>query len=106
MLLQLTTEFSDCMAVGGLPGPRLDEEEEEEDEEDDVLREELIWLPVRILECNEEEEVAAMEEGDEDVMVLAEGGGDWRSVAWGIFLDLQKINPSVTQTDSRSEENL
>lgn len=42
MLLQLTTEFSDCMAVGGLPGPRLDEEEEEEDEEDDVLREELI----------------------------------------------------------------
>lgn len=31
---------------------------------------------MRTFECNEEEEVAAMEEGDEDVMVLAEGDGD------------------------------
>lgn len=73
------------MAVEGLPGPRVEEE-------DAVLREELIWLPVRTFECNEEEEDAAMEEGDEEVMVLAEGGGDWRSVAWGIFLDLEKRN--------------
>ena len=29
---------------------------------------------MRTLECNEEEEVAAMEEGDEELMVLAEGG--------------------------------
>lgn len=31
---------------------------------------------MRILECNEDEEVAATEEGDEEVMVLTEGGGD------------------------------
>lgn len=74
------------MAVGSRPGPRLEEEEE-----DAIFREELMWLPVRTLECNEEEEVAAMEEGDEELMVLAEGG-DWRSVAWGIFLDSEKIN--------------
>lgn len=31
---------------------------------------------MRTLECNEEDEVAAMEEGDEEVIVLTEEGGD------------------------------
>lgn len=66
MLQPPPPEFSDGVAVEGLPGPRLEEEDEEEDA---ILREELMWLPVRIFECNEEE-------GDEEVMVLAEEGED------------------------------
>lgn len=60
-------EFSECMDVWGLAGPRL--------EDDDTLKEELMWLPVRILECNEEEDTVAEDNGDEG-MGLDDGGGD------------------------------